>query len=83
MKKNHKQIKYSSLGVTFVKTVVAGVIAGIVSKVVFELIVGYAVGTLGKFIVVALCAMLLFVVYLVLLIILRTEEIKNLIKRKV
>ena len=83
LKKNLTEIFFSSLGVTFVKTVVAGVIAAVVSKVVFEVFYTFVSGTLGNFILVACCSLILFTVYIVVLFLLRTEEIKNLIKRKV
>ncbi len=83
LKKNLKEVAFSSLGKTFIKTILAGCVASVISKVIFSLCSGYFTGLVGKFLLLGACAGLLLVVYIIFLIVLRTEEIKNLIKRKV
>ena len=83
LKKKHEYVAFASLGITLVKSIVAGIIALLVSKLIFSLCSGLCIGLISKFIVLACCAVALFVVYVIVLVVLRTEEIKNLIKRKV
>lgn len=83
LKKNHKEVELGSLGVTFIKTIAAGIVAAIISKLIFDLCSGWFTGLIGKFIILACGAGILFALYIIILVLLRTEEIKNLIKRKV
>ena len=83
LKKNHKSITFSSLSITFIKSLAAGIIACLVAVFIYNLVDCKFVGVIGKFIILTCSALVLFIIYIILLWVLRTEEIKNLLKRKV
>lgn len=83
LKKNHNDVSFLPLGITFIKAMISGAVAYAISKLVFGFSSGYANGLVGKFIVLAFSTGILFVSYILVLVILRTDEIKNLIKKKV
>jgi len=83
LKKKHKSVSFSSLRITFVKSLTAGSVSCVITKLLYNVCSEFSAGLIGKFIILACCALFLFALYIVILVILRTDEIKNLFKRKV